>query len=268
MLQDGSALSIPAILELEGAKKGWTQIIESLGGAPDSFVTDVAQVWLPLIQRQGGTITVNFADQLLALLDGQPKPADVLPPGKEKGAAPPKEEAAKPAAGASAVPVPEPPAEVSSKISDHYYGVKTLRESKPSSQAALQADIQKALDTQDAIAFLMAHLSFVRHGKMPQVPKSTVVAVIRSQWESILMDRFSWMPEDQFLDDLSKLWFYLVHQDGFPARAEVIENQLYRLTKEQKTLAAQLLARLKTPAGSSPQVKQSWLQKIRQRMKF
>ncbi len=238
LVTTGVSLSVPTSLESEGAKDGWGQVFGQIGiGSDPPFLEELTPFWLTVVKKQGGKITPQFAEEILAVIDGKPMPTPASPAGTS---------AKTPGAGAAPTPdTPSPSREddiqprdtldtVASSISPHYYKEQAARDTKPPDQSLLEQQAKKALKLENTDDFLVAHLSLSRHGIKPPVPISSVVGVIQSQWEEIVMNAFHHSLSDDFLAALSKRWFYLVNQKGLPVSISQYQDILFYLIAQQE----------------------------------
>lgn len=234
IVQEGQNLPVPTSLEQSGAEEGWSQIVPNYNsGYNNEFIASLSQYWLSIVKQQGGTITENFAEQCLAIMQGRPKPADVKPNSGSGGQAnssqgnPPQAQGSAPAAAANASETPTPAAssssssgvafnEVASNISSGYYKEQTAREQKTLPKEIIEKELKQALDKRDAESFLLHYLSLTRHDIKIAAPLTTMLPNIKEKWNEILMRKYSLMAEGDFLKDLSKHWFALVNTKGLP----------------------------------------------------
>ncbi|NQY75125.1 MAG: hypothetical protein HRT90_10285 [Candidatus Margulisbacteria bacterium] len=276
LVLDGYNLSIPSSLEMDGVKKGWEQVLQSfMGSINDPFLTELSSLWLRLVKQQGGKLTENFSVQMMALLDGKPKPQDIIPdqkegPADQKGA--PADAPAPPQGGAApsqenGAPQQSPAAEnvppqadsgldtVAPSISEGYYKHQTAEETSVPSKELLPKYIQKAIKEEKAKSFLIHYLSYSRYDIKPKVPLSSVKSVIQKSWEDILMTDFSAMPSSEFLSELSANWFYLVNQKGFPSSIPVLKKMLIHLLIEKNQQPTSESEKKESPTATSKKQK-------------
>jgi hypothetical protein len=120
-----------------------------------------------------------------------------------------------------------------SDISERYQAYRAIDAISIPDPEQLKSMRQKAFKSQDVPGFLGAHLSFAAHGELVAVPKSSVHASIRSQWETIIADLYHTIATDEFVHQLTNTWFYLVNQKGIPLSVPAIDaiRQLYAVNQ-------------------------------------
>ena len=97
--------------------------------------------------------------------------------------------------------------------------------------------------------------TYAKYNVAKKVPKSTVPANIKQQWESIIANEFDTISDDDFLSEITNEWFYLVNQKGIPTHVAQLEDILMTF------LAKQQVKDVKTTPKKSPKGK-SFLKKI------
>jgi hypothetical protein len=103
----------------------------------------------------------------------------------------------------------------------------------------LVSTYNKSFKSKDPIKWLISHLTFAKYEQPKPVPKSTVPANIREQWEGIIADEFNTIATDDFLTELTNDWFYLVNQKGIPTRAEQMHEVLMIYLARQQSVSGQ-----------------------------
>ncbi len=94
---------------------------------------------------------------------------------------------------------------------------------------------KKAFKSNDVIMWLVSHLTFVRYGQTKSVPKSSVPANIREQWELVIATEFDTIADDEFLTGITNEWFYLVNQKGIPTDDNHLEEILMTFLAKQQS---------------------------------
>ena len=110
---------------------------------------------------------------------------------------------------------------------------------------------EKAFKSKNPDEFLIAHLTYAKHGQAKDVPKSTVPQHIREGWESIIGKAFGTIAGDDFLEALTNEWFYLVNQKGIPLTDE-----------DQAELLVTFLAKRKQPKRATHKQSPSIFKKL------
>lgn len=275
LVSGGQNLSIPTGLEPQPAKEGWLQILPGIGGGyTDEFVDALTDFWLQTVKQQGGTLTETFAEEIVAIIDGRPKPkgkaaaASSDAPAAGGGDAPAPAgggtaavaQAAASAPGSSAVANSSQLDTVASDISSSYYKEQDARDTKPLSKAELDSQVQKALESERVDRFLIPYLSLSRHGIKPVVPKSSVITMIRSQWEEILLNEFHIMGSTEYIQKLSARWFYLVNQKGLPIGLNDFEALSFFIVANEKEEEGKKTA---TSQSTQPKARTGFMGKLK-----
>lgn len=227
LIAQGYNLSIPARLEVDQIREGWLEILPGVtGGYSDEFVEALSHYWLSIVEVQGAKLTPTFAQECLDIIEGKPKAAPVIPPAPlaQSAAASPKPKSAEaPAPGKSELPdisdrKPGPSLDkVESNISTSYYKDQTVREAPVLPKEVIEARMHEALESGYPELFLTHYLSLSRHNIKLKLPMSSVLPQIKTGWNDLLMDQFSYMADDEFLKVLTARWFFLVNHLGLPA---------------------------------------------------
>lgn len=233
LLTEGYSLTIPKQTSLDEITEAWQNILPRISNDFElPFAEEVAKLWRQLLRRQGAQMNETFAEEMLAILEGRPKNE-----GKKVETEITSEmlnddefyENLKP--GTLTPDVVEKrdgdaSNEVLSNISDSYYNFESNKSSLDIKPKNAWPQIETALEDHDVDGFLIHYLSQARDGIKPKVPVSSVLQVIRNQWEEIMMVDHNLMAEDEFLSRLSSRWFSVVNQRGLPYSMDAIEDLL------------------------------------------
>ena len=120
-------------------------------------------------------------------------------------------------------------------ISEQYEQRKIVENMRAPEIDQLNTTYKKAFKTNDSTNWLIAHLTYVRYDQAKEVPKSTVPANIRAQWEEIIASEFDTISDDIFLTELTNEWFYLVNQKGIPTNNHQQEEILMTFLAKQQS---------------------------------
>ena len=206
----------------------------------EPFVEELAKLWRQLLRRQGAQMTANFAEEMLAILEGRPKNEGQRVETEITSDSLSDEQIyAKLKLGTLTPDVVEKREgdasnDVRSNISDSYYNFESNKSSLDISPKNAWPQIETALNDQDVDGFLIHYLSQSRNGIKPKVPVSSVLQVIRNQWEEIMMVDRNLMVDDEFLTRLSSRWFSVVNQRGLPYSLDAIEDLLIYFMEHYK----------------------------------
>ena len=242
-MAQGFSLSCPVDQKVDGLTDKWAKILAKYRGEfTDEFCDGVAQVWMGLL----ASCDLNSPDYELQLIKAAGVSMDDLP---SIGSQEPSQKTAK-------VDIPQPTAQpkdplTKPEISPAYRERQQAEAVSLPELNRLNGVYEKAFKSKNPIDFLVAHLTYAKHGTSKTVPKSTVPQHIREGWESIIAKEFGTIASDDFLEVLTNEWFYLVNQKGIPLT-----------TEDQTECLVTFLAKTKQPqAGKSPK-KQSLFKKL------
>lgn len=237
----GFSLSCPVYQTLDGLNKQWAKVLAKYRGEfSDEFCHGVSEIWMRLL-AQCDVNAPDYEAQLIKAagitLDNQEKP----PPPKKK---------------TTKMDVPNPtlaPKDplTTPEISPAYRERQLAEAVRLPELARLNSAHQKAFSSKNPQEFLVVHLTYAKHGQPKKVPKSTVPLHIREGWESIIASEFNTIAGDDFLEQLTNDWFYLVNQKGIPLSAE-----------DQAELLIVFLAKARQPQQKPAQKKPSLFKKI------
>lgn len=120
------------------------------------------------------------------------------------------------------------------QISDTYQQRRDAAATRLPELDALKVQYNDAFKKRDSVAWLTHHLTFARYDAQKPIPKSTVPANIRQNWEEIIAAAFNTIAPDTFLKTITNDWFYLVNQAGIPTTIDDIESILVLYIAKQK----------------------------------
>ncbi|MBT5856567.1 hypothetical protein HOH87_08060 [bacterium] len=225
LLKEGFTLSIPLETDVKKVVEAWTQIVSRISRRfEDSFVINLSKLWLISINKIGATVDDTFPLRMIQQLDpdyiDEDQP-DTLPSPQTKPSS----------NGSLKIRLPEingteKPNEISSNISPDYYAYEAAQKTVVPKTDAIENDIQEAIGSDNPNGFLVHYLSQVRLGKSPKLPMSSVLNIIQTQWEEILLSDLEVHPSDEFIDQVSAIWFHAVNQKGLPHTGESQEDML------------------------------------------
>ena len=64
---------------------------------------------------------------------------------------------------------------------------------------------------------------------MPKLPLTSVIEKIEANWKLIIKEKFSIDITEEFLKNLTNIWFYLVNNIGLPSSLDKCNDLLIRL---------------------------------------
>ena len=219
LLMEGYTLSVPNQKKLPEIKDAWSQILSRLYRDFDlKFLDSLSKLWHSLIMKQGGKISDKFSEEMLIILNGG-NPEEIL---KEKEVI--KQQAVERQQkihGQYTQPLIN---EVKSNISTDYYDTKDAQAQKIPDKDKLDTQMKTAIKQHDHTSFLTSYLATSHYDVMPKVPRTTLLERIRSEWEEMLILQENKIIDEDFLDDLSALWFSIVNRKGIPYTLDDIKD--------------------------------------------
>lgn len=247
----GKNLHVPTSLEYMPVKEAWEEILFGVpGGYTDEFLINVSNIWIRLCQKQGNKIDDNFARDILDILEGKTVKKRSKTSSDETittSSKLPKKEAVSFAPGmpmishttVDAITDKKRRAEANPKlsgvdgsVSQSYYVERDLSDFKLPPVNDMEKNMMAALKQRHVDTFLFNYLGMSKTQLSPRLPMTSVLDLIYLQWREILLERFSTMPPEIFLKQLSKRWFYLVNKRGLPSQINVIHAILHDLVSE------------------------------------
>ncbi len=237
----GFSLSYPVDQTLDGLNKKWAKVLAKYRGEfSDEFCQGVAEIWMELLAQ----CDLNAPDYEAQLI----KAAGITLDSEEKKDSPKKKTTK------MDVPIPNPAPKdplTTPEISPAYRERQLAEAVRLPELDRLNSAHQKAFASKNPQEFLVVHLTYAKHGQPKNVPKSTVPQHIREGWESIIASEFNTIANDDFLEQLTNDWFYLVNQKGIPLS-----------TEDQAELLIVFLAKTKQPQPKSTEKKPSLFKKL------
>lgn len=206
----GFSLSYPVDQTLDGLNKKWAKVLAKYRGEfSDEFCHEVAEIWMGLLAQ----CDLNAPDYEAQLI----KAAGITLDSEDKKE-PPQKKTTK-----MDVPTPtQAPKDplTTPEISPAYRERQLAEAVRLPELDRLNSAHQKAFASKNPQEFLVVHLTYAKHGQPKNVPRSTLPQQIREGWESIIASEFNTIATDDFLEQLTNDWFYLVNQKGIPLSTE------------------------------------------------
>lgn len=262
LIDGGQNLSLPSSLELSGIREGWSEILPGIaGGYTDEFLDGLSQFWAQIVKKQGGTIGDNFAKQILALIDGQPMPAmatasatESEPKPQSTGGAPsnPSSSSSAPTNAPSSSSSDSSNPTVESQISQNYYHFQAAAEFRIPDGKKIQQLLKTAIESEDALAFLVYHMANSPKTAKPNLPMSSVIFTIQQKWEDILMEDYSIQPEPTFVKAVASQWFGVVNLKGLPASKEKTDEIFNHLVQALQKKEAESKPKVASKPSTGP----------------
>jgi len=236
LISEGYTLTIPTETKIEDVKEGWNEILQRISqDLTDKFVDSLSKLWVTLLHnRDSAVVGEHFVKEMLLMID--PTALDDEIENEQAPLPQPSQTRPKtPNIQLTNMQTKDPLDEdVTSSISPNYYKIETARKSEIPSKENLDKLILEAIKKNDAHAFLIHYLSKSKHNEKPRIPMSSVLEIIKTQWEEIILTDLNQIPPDNFLDQMGHQWFYLVNKNGLPYSIEHIKNILYTLMSTYK----------------------------------
>jgi hypothetical protein len=204
LLLQGTTLSLPTSRLKETLLIQWKDCIpKSAQFYTDDFIEKLSNLWLEILTEQGDSSSDRLLEELLTILNNKIK---------------------KTVKKAAIDPLLN---EVSLKVSDDYYNDKKARESALLPIDELVFNVRTSIKKEQTELFLIAYLGIVIQNNAYKVPRISIPEKIQFQWRRILNEQLKLKYTQNFLEQLSSKWFYLLNKKGIPASQHHLKEILY-----------------------------------------
>ncbi|RAP38942.1 hypothetical protein DID80_01770 [Candidatus Marinamargulisbacteria bacterium SCGC AAA071-K20] len=204
LILQGTTLSLPKSRLKDDLLIEWKDCIpKNAQFYTDDFIAQLSSLWIEVLTEQGGKPSDRFLEELLTILNNKIKKTI-------------KKESIDPLLN-----------EVSLNVSDDYYNDKKAREDEIFSVDILLTKVHESLKRERTDLFLISYLAIVIEDKNYKIPKITIPEKIQAQWRRIISQQLKLKHSLEFLERLSKRWFYILNKKGIPSTNEQIKEVLY-----------------------------------------
>jgi hypothetical protein len=242
-LQAGKRLTVPSSLDPQKSLLEWEEILHFVvTGITPTFLANLNEYWQRIIKKHHGHITPDFASEILQIiqtgrvLEFKPKPKPAPKESKKNLAQEPKEKSSSPEENGDIakfqedIPETEELKHMQTTISKSYYKKSQAIDNLPPEKDLL-SNMLTYLDQAKFPAFFINYLAQLHYGKNVQLPTSTILDKIISDWQKIIDQQFAVALKKSFKVDLNEdfiksisfQWFYAVNRVGLPTSKEHIK---------------------------------------------
>ena len=217
-IQKGFRLSLPKQSNPDDLEDEWAIILQKVVNRYDeSFLVKLSQFWKQLLQNNSENLTIERIGIILQKLGKAPE----ITPKKPLGLPP-------------QIHSNSPPMDQGSRvsISGDYHALVLAMKYVASTMQSRNKYLQMALKERTPIPFIIAYLGAAYLETIPPVPRRTVLSVVRSEWEAILLEQYNYIPEEPFIKSLSSEWATLLTLKGIPTKLEHYKTLLYELCRK------------------------------------
>ena len=210
------SLTLPTSREKETVIMQWQSVLPSqCKHCTQSFLESLSQLWLEIVDKQGGVVSDEFPAQCLSLLAhhhvNRPLTTNSDNSTQIKEGREPQLK------------------EVTPSISKDYDQDKEARKERVPSVKKSKSALIQALKKGDVQVFLENYLAWSSQTPNAKVPLSSMVNKITAFWETRFERDFKYKPQREFIKSLVGKWHYLVSKKGIPQKRQELLELLYLL---------------------------------------
>ena len=213
---DGVTFTLPISTHLPQACIEWEDAMpKECVGYNEQFIKDLASLWLSIVSKLDEDTTDVPQAALTLLTYGD--------------ATQPLESAEGPIKGLPLTGRNPKLDQVATHISADYYEQENAAKPDSYKPKSRRQALQDLMLTEKDKSFLIVYLGIIKNGKIPPVPKSTIIETIEDEWDKILHVRLKKEPSKTFIKKLAARWYYWTNRTGIPVTLEQFKALLVNI---------------------------------------
>tara|TARA_A100001015_G_scaffold24169_1_gene27300 strand:+ start:4577 stop:5353 length:777 start_codon:yes stop_codon:yes gene_type:complete len=217
LIVQGSSLSLPTQSKINFVKDEWASLMPpSCQNFTDSFLLELSQIWIKLVDSHSGIMSDFYVSELLDILTSEPQVKSLVSVAEDG-----------PLIGMN----PKLNSIESSISSDYKLEQNILNQEEINNKHTLD-QLLTFYSNQDAISFLNYYLEFCLQNDQFNYPQSSLLESIEDAWTSIFSELYKKKPNEQFIKDISFIWFHFVNKYSIPYVKTELETIIFYYRKK------------------------------------